>query len=48
MDLTLHNKVYRDRINKEIILEYTEYLKPCHLHYIIENHIRRVRPKIKS
>ena len=48
MDLILHNKVYGDGINKEIIPGHIKYLKLCHLYYIIENYVRRVRPEIKN
>ena len=48
MDPALHNRVYGDRINKETILEHTEYLKPCHLHCTIENHVRRVGFEARS
>ena len=48
MDPALHNRVYRDRINKEAILEHTEYFKLCYLHCIIENHVRRIKFKARS
>ena len=48
MDPALYNKVYEDRINKETILGYIEYLKLCHLYYIIENHVRRVGSEAKN
>ena len=48
MDLTLYNKVYGDGVNKEIILGHTEYLEFCHLYCIIENHVWRVRSKVRS
>ena len=48
MDPILYNRVYGDRVNKETILEYIEYLEFCHLYCIIENHVWRVRSEVRS
>ena len=48
MDPALYNKVHKDGINKETILEHTKYLEPCHLYYTIKNHVRRVGSEAKS
>ena len=39
MDSILHNRVYKNGINKKTILGYTEYYKPYHLHYITKNYV---------
>ena len=48
MDPALHNKVHGDKINKKAIPGHTKYLKPCHLHYTVKNHIRRIGSEAKS
>ena len=48
MDPILHYRVYRGEINKEAILEYIKYFKPCHLYYIIKDHVWRAKFKIKN
>ena len=48
MDPALYNGVYKDGINKEIILGHAGRLEPCHLYYIIENYVWRVGFKVRS
>ena len=48
MDPTLYNKIYKDGVDKETILKYTEYLKPRHLHHLIKDYVWRAKLKVKS
>ena len=48
MDLTLYYGVYERGINKEAILGHAGYLKPCHLSYVIEDHIQKAKFKTES
>ena len=48
MDLILYYKIYEDRVDKEIILEYIKYSKPRYFYYLVKNYVWEVRPKIRS
>ena len=48
MDLALYNKIYKDRVDKEVILRYTEYLKPCYLYCLTEDYVWGVKSKVES
>ena len=39
MNPTLHYKIYGEGVNKQVIPEHAEYIKPHHLHYLIKNYI---------
>ena len=48
MDPALHNGIYGDRVNKEVISRYIEYLKPYYLYCLTEDYIRGVKSKVES
>ena len=43
MDPILYYKIYKEGVDEQVILEYTEYTKSYHLYYSAENYVRRAR-----
>ena len=39
MDPALYYKIYKEGVDEQVILRYTEYTKPRHLHNITKNYI---------
>ena len=39
MDSVLYYKIYREGVDEQVILEYTEYIKPYYLYYLIKDYI---------
>ena len=48
MDPTLYYKVYREGINKQVIIKYAEPVKPFGVYRTVINYVWRSEPKIKS
>ena len=41
MDPTLHYKIYRERVDEQVILKYIKYAEPCYLYNLIKNYVQR-------
>ena len=41
MNLALYYGIYREKMDKQVILKYTKYVETRHLYYLIKNYIWR-------
>ena len=48
MNPALHYKIYRDKIDKEIIIKYIKYSKFCYLYNLAENYVWGVKLKSRN
>ena len=48
MDPALYYEIYRDGIDKKVILRYAGYIKSHYFYCLTEDYIWRVKPEVKN